>query len=349
MDNYYTARDYIRLFEDHKDNPEFLIKYYSLANTTYYVSMIERIRNISMFCGCDYTKIYSPLFFYSRFNHSVVVANMTWHFTHNKKHTIAALFHDTGTPCFAHAIDFALGDSKKQESSEKSISSLFKNDYITKFNLKEDGIDVDRFDELLNNPILENETPRLCTDRLDGVFSTTFIWLHKNNLKQIKEVYDDLCVLENEDGKPEIGFKNIKMAENFSKMVKNYAIELQTNRDKFVLQYIADAIKKAVDDGLFKLEDLYKFREADIVKLLRENTDSWNQFVNATKVKSSNKEIDGYSINVESKKRNVIPLVLVDNEVKRINEVSKKAQKIYKEIDEYQDKKYGYVKTIKKV
>lgn len=349
MGEYYSAKDYIKIFEDEEKKPTFLSKYYAAFNHLYYVGIIERIMNISMFCGCDYTKIYSPLFFYSRFNHSLVVANMTWHFTYDKKQTIAALFHDAGTPCFAHAIDYVLGDSKKQESSERQVSLLFKNDGLAKFSLIEDGINLAEFDDLLNSPILENQSPRLCTDRLDGVLSTCFIWLHKNNLSQIKAVYNDLCVLKNEDGKPEIGFRNIKMAEKFSNMVKTYAMELQTNRDKFVLQYVADAVKKGVEEGLFSLEDLYKFKEADIVKVLRKNFDSWNRFEEATKVKSTDKPVAGYSISVQSKRRNAIPLVLVNDEARRINEVSNKARKIYKEIEEYQDKTYGYVKTIKKV
>ncbi len=35
---------------------------------------------------------------------------MTWHFTHDKKETIAVLLHDVGTPCFAHCIDYVFGD-----------------------------------------------------------------------------------------------------------------------------------------------------------------------------------------------------------------------------------------------
>lgn len=82
---------------------------------------MNRLKNISQFCGCDYTHLYSPLFFYSRYRHSLVVAHMTWHFTHDKKETIVSLLHDVGTPCFAHVIDYVFGDFLNQESSEKKI------------------------------------------------------------------------------------------------------------------------------------------------------------------------------------------------------------------------------------
>ena len=89
--------EYLNIFID-KEYPTFIDKY---LNT----KTLNRLKNITQFCGCDYTKLYSPKFLYTRFNHSLVVAHMTWHFTHQKDETIAALLHDVGTPCFAHCID----------------------------------------------------------------------------------------------------------------------------------------------------------------------------------------------------------------------------------------------------
>ena len=347
MNEYYILKRYLKAFEEKNNDPYFLKKYYSASSLSEYKNTLQRIKYISVYCGCDYTNIYNPLFHYSRFYHSLVVANMTWHFTHNKKETIAALFHDAGTPCFSHTIDYLLGDSKNQESSERSIIEVLKNDKLTIDLLKSDGIELDELNDLLNNPILENKSPKLCTDRLDGVFGTCFIWLHTHKLSEIKEVYDDLTVLENEYGIPEIGFKSIEYAEEFSKMVEVYANELQSNRDKFVLQYIADIVKLAVNNNLISLEDLYKLKERDLVELFRNNFSSWYEFKTSSKVISANKKPNNYSISVEAKKRNVIPLVKVNNKIIRIDEVSKLAHKIYKNIDNYNDKKYGYVKNIK--
>ena len=95
--------DYLAIFID-EEYTDFLDKY----TTT---STLKRLKYVTQFCGCDYTKLYSPLFKYTRFNHSLVVAHMTWHFTHDKKETIVALLHDIGTPCFAHTIDLFLGDA----------------------------------------------------------------------------------------------------------------------------------------------------------------------------------------------------------------------------------------------
>ena len=274
---------------------------------------------------------------------------MTWHFTHDKKASIAALLHDAGTPCFAHTIDYVLGDYKNQESSEKKILDIVNDDFWVKYNLKSDGIELDELDELLKNPILENKTPRLCTDRLDGVRGTCFIWLHTHSLEDIKAIYDDLCVLLNEDGIEEIGFQSEKIALSFCKMVEVYAKELQSNRDKFVMQYISDVVKEAINKNLITFEDLYKIKEDDLIKIFSDNFKSWKDFEIAKKVKSTDKQLNDYYISFETKKRNVVPLVKTENGAKRITEVSSKANEIFKQIDEYEDKKYGYVKTIKRI
>lgn len=195
---------YINIFIDNI-YPDFIDKY---LNT----KTLNRIKHVTQFCGCDYTKLYSPLFLYTRFNHSLVVAHMTWHFTHNKKETIAALLHDVGTPCFAHCIDYVFGDYMNQESSEKSIIDIIKQDEEILKYLNEDGISLEDFENYSNFYILENKSPKLCTDRLDGVLHTCYIWLHTHTLEQIKEVYENMVVLKNEDNHPEIGFKDIKMA-----------------------------------------------------------------------------------------------------------------------------------------
>ena len=125
--------EYVKLFID-ESYPNFIDKY--LTTET-----LKRIKHVSQFCGCDYTNLYSPLFFYTRFDHSRVVALMTWHFTHDKKATIAALLHDVGTPCFAHCIDYVFGDYMNQETSEKSINEMIQTDTVLLQYLKEDGIE----------------------------------------------------------------------------------------------------------------------------------------------------------------------------------------------------------------
>ena len=161
------VNEYLNIFIDN-EYPYFIDKYLQ-AQT------LCRLKDVTQFCGCDYTKLYSPLFLFTRFDHSLVVAHMTWHFTHDKKATIAALLHDVGTPCFAHCIDYVFGDYWNQESSEKDIIDIIKQDSMLQHCLEDDRISLDDLQDLAKYPILENKSPKLCTDRLDGVLHTCYI------------------------------------------------------------------------------------------------------------------------------------------------------------------------------
>lgn len=333
--------EYIKLFID-DDYPEFIDKY--LTTDT-----LERLKHITQFCGCDYTKLYSILFKYTRFDHSLVVAHMTWHFTHDKKETIMALLHDIGTPCFAHCIDYVFGDYLNQESSERSITDIIKKDKKMQEFLKKDNLCAEDFINDQNFPILENKSPKLCADRLDGVLHTCYIWLHTHSLKQIKEVYDNIVVLENEENKKEIGFQNEKVAMQFVCMVKNYAIALQKNEDKFTMQFIASIIKEAVEKNLITIEDLYKKKESDIIGILEQNFSVWKIFNETDTLVKTNEKPNQFYVSVNSKKRNVIPLIKTKKENKRITEVSKEAKEIQEYIKEFQDTKYAYVEEIKEI
>lgn len=331
--------NYLNLFVD-DDYPNFIDKY---LNT----KTLNRIKNVTQFCGCDYTKLYSPLFLYTRFNHSLVVAHMTWHFTHDKTQTIAALLHDVGTPCFAHCIDYVFGDYINQESSERDIVDIIMQDKELMLYLNEDNITLDNLAKLEKFPILENKSPQLCTDRLDGVLHTCYIWLHTHSLEQIKQVYDNLVVLTNEYGNPEIGFKNQEIAEKFVSMVSIYAKELQGNKDKYVMKYVSEIVKLAVAKKLITLNDLYEKTEKEIETIFANNFASWKIFKNATTITNTEKQPNGFYISFCSKKRNTIPLVNSFNSVNRIIEVSEETKRIYSELENYHDPKFAYVKSLR--
>lgn len=335
-------QQYLNIFID-KDYPDFIDKY---LNT----STLNRLKYITQFCGCDYTNLYSPLFKYSRFDHSLVVAHMTWHFTHDKKETIVALLHDIGTPCFAHCIDYVFGDYLVQESSEKSIVEIINKDKEIQNYLKEDSITMDDLNNYPNYHILENKSPRLCTDRLDGVLHTCYVWLHTHSLEQIKEVYNDITILTNEDNIPEIGFKSIAAANKFVSMVYNYALELLGNTDKYVIKYVSEIVKLSFEKNLITLEDLYIKKEDEICNIFENNFSSWEKFKKANKlVRTNKKPSNNFYISYEAKKRNTIPLIDVSGKIKRIEEVSKYAKKIYTELRKYKDSTYAYVQEIEKI
>lgn len=310
---------------------------------------LNRIKYVGQFCGCDYTKLYSPLFFYSRFYHSLIVAYMTYHFTLDKKETIAALLHDVGTPCFSHTIDYVMGDYVNQESSEKSIIDIIKKDKDLLNCLKSDHINLEELNNFNNFPILENKSPKLCTDRLDGVLHTAYVWLHKYSLKDIKKVYNNITVLIGENGIKELGFMDEDICLKFVDMVYLYAKELQSNTDKYIMKYVSEIVKSSLENNLICLDDLYSKKEDEIVDIFARNFISWKQFNEADKLINTNEKPNNFYICLETKKRNVIPLLKTNCGNKRITDVSLFASSIYSLLDSYKDTKYAYVNSIIKV
>ena len=215
--------------------------------------------------------------------------------------------------------------------------------------LKEDNISLEDLESLKNYPILENKSPKLCTDRLDGVLHTCYIWLHTNSLEEIMKIYNNIGVLINEWGDKEIGFNNLKVAEEFVSLVYTYAKELQGNTDKYVMKYISEIVKLSFEKRLLSLEDLYTKKESDLVKIFSNNFSSWEYFNKASNVIGVTEQPDNFYISFNTKKRNTIPLVNTSDSIARIINVSNYSRKIYSELENYQDTEFAYVKTIKRL
>ncbi len=326
------------------DYPKFLNKYLE-------TSTMKRLSGIGHFCGSDHSKFHKIKFWYSRLDHSVACALISWNFTKDKTQTLATLFHDLGTPAFSHTIDYMLGDYLKHESSEKKVKDIIFSSKEIKENLKKDKIKVKDIISIEYYPISENKRPKLCIDRLEGIIPTAFIWEPIINLKDIKKIYKNLVILKNEEGKDEIGFKDVKSAEYFFEIVYKVSMLLVSNEDKIVMKLLSDIIKESIKKNIISFEELYILSEKDILKKIKKDKDLkilLNKFINLKEIyRSKVKPKDYYYISFDSKKRHVIPLCLNKNrEVERINKCSKKSNKMLNNFLKYKDSKYCYVKNI---
>ena len=107
--------------------PSFLKKYLTVPS-------MERLKGIGYFCGMDRAskEIYNFREPITRYDHSLTVALMTYRLTHDKKATLAGLFHDVGTPCFSHVVDYMNQDFEKQESTEEFTEEILEKDPLLK-------------------------------------------------------------------------------------------------------------------------------------------------------------------------------------------------------------------------
>ena len=292
---------------------------------------MQRIGKISMNCGMDYTKCFNIRYFYSNLDHSVGVALIIWHFTYDKRATLAGLFHDIATPVFKHCIDFMNNDSEKQESTEARTTDIIKNSKEIMSLLKRDKIKLEEIDDYKKYPIADNEIPRLSADRMEYTFSSGLTFYRIWELDKIKKVYDNIVIVKNEDNVDELAFKDKSLCEEYISTISKLWPEWVSDKDRTSMQFIADICKSMNNKDFLTIDDLYTLSEEDVInKILRckdKNISSaFKKFQNATDVYKSDCLIkDRYCVNVKSKTRYIVPLVLDNKNIKRINEVSKKA------------------------
>lgn len=245
--------------------PYFLCRYLQIP-------CLVRLKNIGYFCGMDYASkdIYDFKEKITRYDHSLSVALLTWRFTKNKKATLAALFHDVATPCFAHVIDYMNKDYAQQESTEEYTKEVLgKDEQLLKL-LKKDGITLEDISDFKQYSIVDNDRPKLCADRLDGIILTGIAWTKTLNRQDIIEIVNDIDVYKNEFGELELGFKTLKVAKKALDTSNQIDIYCHTNEDNYMMEFLAHITKMAIDNELITYESLYYLDESLLIKCLEE-------------------------------------------------------------------------------
>ncbi len=283
-------------------------------------------RYISMTCGTIYSDLFESEFFFSSLDHSVAVALIVWHFTHDKKQTLSGLFHDIATPVFKHCVDFLNGDYMTQESTEDLTSKIISNSKEIMELLKRDNIKLEEVEDYHIYPVADNDTPKLSADRLEYSLSNALLTYKLSNIDEIKKIYNDVVLDKDEDGTLELSFKSKETALEFVKITSKLSIIYREDRTRYSMQLIADIIKKLNEDGLITKEDLYNKKESEIIEIIENSKykEIFNIWKNAKNIKVSKEKPENvYFVHHGAKIRYIDPLV----NKKRISSISEEAKK----------------------
>ena len=283
-------------------------------------------RYISVTCGKIYSNLFEIDFFFSSLDHSVAVALIVWHFTHDKKQTLSGLFHDIATPAFKHCVDFLNGDYMTQESTEDLTSKIISSSKEIMDLLKRDNIKLEEVDNYHIYPVADNDTPKLSADRLEYSLSNALLTNKLLNIDKIKKIYSDVILDKDEDGTLELSFKSKETALEFVKITSKLSIIYRDDRTRYSMQLIADIIKKLNEDGLITKEDLYNKKESEVIEIIENSKykEIFNIWKNAKNVKvSKEKPKNVYFVHHGAKIRYIDPLV----NKKRISSISEEAKK----------------------
>lgn len=338
-----------------KDFPQWLNEYANLE-------ILQRLKGIGLLCGTDWTKLYSNRFFYSRFDHSLGTALITWNFTGDKVQTLASLFHDIATASFSHVNDFRNGDALTQEFSEGGTKKILQDDIELNRLLKRDGIDLDKISDYHDYPICDNEIPSLSSDRLEYMFPSNMalskmisgkVWTHK----EVKKIYSSIRVLKNEFGVDELGFNDIHLAELYTKGFCDCALILQKNENKIALNMLGKILNLAIKQNLLTEDDCFYTPEKTLIKRLdrfacshpKEKLSilikSWRRMKKIQRFSSAPSPTEFYSVNLDVKKRYIDPLVLDSNQKPcRLSKISLEAERDIQRVLGYSDTAFAGVK-----
>ena len=326
-----------------KEFPKFLYDYIETPE-------MQKQSGISVSCGTIYSKMYNQMW-YSSLDHSVAVALIIWNFTHDKKQTLSGLFHDIATPVFKHCIDFMNKDYEKQESTEELTTKIISESKEIMTLLNRDNIRIEEVCDYHIYPIADNDTPKLSSDRLEYTLSnalgaTEKIW----ELADIKEIYNNIVVVKNEEGIDELAFESKEIAEKFIHAMSMLSKMYRREKTAFSMQLLADIMKKMSDKNLISMDDLYKLSEKDVITKIencKENNISncFNIWKNATGVNTS--EVlpeNNYYVSIEKTKiRYINPLVKNGAKYERAYDISESARNDINDALNYKTARYTYL------
>ena len=361
---YYNIQEYHKILSPKM--PDFLHKYIGL-------SVLQRLKGVGLLCGTDWTPLYKNRFYYSRLDHSIGVALIIWNFTHDKKQTLAGLFHDASTPVFSHVSDFRKGDALTQTATEADNCALLRNDAALCKMLEQDEFTVEQIWDYHIYPVADNEIPHLSADRLEYMFPSGMALDGSWDLPSIKKAYEDITVLKNEDGTDELGFKTLEIAEDYCRRFCMIGHILQLNENKLTLHLLGQIMNKAVELGILNEADFMNKSETQIMQTIelagekfcdatKLNTVATNDFETTqffrlyktfrtmTVIEHTQKPLpsqDYFCVSLNVKQRYINPLVVTkNNSIARLSQVSPLAKTIIDDFLLYKDTEYGCVKLV---
>ena len=224
---------------------------------------MQRLRGVGMNCGCEYTSFpeFSIWQSYSRFDHSLGAALITWHFTQDPKQALAALFHDIATPVFSHVVDFLRGDYETQESTESGTREMILESKEILAVCRKYGIDPEDITDYHRYPIADNDSPRLSADRLEYTLGN-IVNFGFGTEETVKAYYENLIPTATE-----LVFRDESTACAFAKDALRCSRVYVSDADRYSMQLLSELLSDAIRLEILTAEDLY-LQEADVLAKL---------------------------------------------------------------------------------
>ena len=297
-------KDFDELQKYYGEVPDFMRKYLHLK-------VLERLKDVGMLCGIDYASHnYKYFEFYvSRYDHSFGTAMIVWKLTHNKKYTLAALFHDVSTPVFSHVIDFLNGDYVNQESTEEMTEVVLESYPTVKQLLHIDGLKLDDIAGFKNYSIVDLPRPKMCADRLNNVMTVGMGWIGSLDLTGAKYIVDHVGVEINSDREMELSFTDSKAAEIYINTNDSVNNRLALPEDDFLTDLLVKIVRRCIEREYVTYNQLFFLTEENMWMIIEYYCNIDNELNEMYTTFKTIKEIPAIDVGHDLKLRKVNPLV----------------------------------------
>ena len=271
---------------------------------------MQRLDSVGMNCGCEYTNfpIFNKIDPYSRYEHSVGVGLIVWHFTGDVQQSVAALFHDIATPVFSHVVDFMNGDHVRQESTESQTTAMIASSPALQECLRRAGLQTCDVNDYHRFPVADNDTPRLSADRLEYTLGNVVNY-GVGSRETVAAWYNNLVVGRNDEGVDELMFRELQIAEPFALAAIQMSHLYVSDEDRFSMQMLAELMAKHIRRGVLSEADLYT-TELQVIELLLRDPEAvadWQRYRAYHKMITPKEQ--GISRIIPAKKRYIDPYV----------------------------------------
>ena len=291
---------------------------------------LVRLQQVGMNCGCEYTAFprFSGWLPYSRFDHSMGVGLIVWHFTGDLRQSAAGLLHDVAAPVFSHVVDFLYGDHLHQEVTEERTAEMIRSSPELQALLLEYGLTTDDVADYHRYPIADNDSPQLSADRLEYTLGDLRCYGFAG-AGAIRAFYEDLTVWRDEAGRPELAFRTLKTARAFTEAALSVSRVYVADEDRFAMEALADVLREAVRRKVLTEDDLYQTEPLVIQKLEADPACAgrWHQFRRFCRVeRRTDLPEGGIWFRIPAKLRYIDPLVAGRGRISRLDTDVRQAQ-----------------------
>lgn len=311
----------IAYLDGRKEEVKNLHQVYNPTLPVYLLELLEipellRIQNIGQHSGIEFTKLGVFNYHYSKLDHAFGVASILEHFVNDRNQVIAGLLHEIATPAFNSAVYYMDSDIVKEDFEMSNYDAIVGSDGLFDYFLKNE-ISINDVCDISEYTLAYGSKRKLTANRLEGIFEALY-YSKLCSLEELRELYEDLIVVPNEDRKPEFCFETFLLGKKFCRLSMECDKKNTCYDVKLAMQFVGDLLGKMIKRGDITKKDLYLYTDKVIMDMGLNSGDrqirsGWEYFCSMDKVYTKFNPVEGkYCKTVLIERECLDPLIQVD-------------------------------------